>query len=183
MSIKRTDISMSIDNRRHDGFIFATDAAESRYYVAEFEYDESPEENEYRNPGPESDDFNETLASIPGTFGAWRHDYTSAEMLAFADAAMEGTDLENGANLLKNATASFRPDLSITYLGEANCDQGCLFFGFLFSLADRLQVAAWIEDDLIRCHVVYRGDQAAFEQIALELKMHEGECFRHLRDG
>jgi hypothetical protein len=78
MSIKRTDISMSIDNRRHDGFIFATDAAESRYYVAEFEYDESPEENEYHNPGPESDDFNETLASIPGCQPAPKFDPGSA---------------------------------------------------------------------------------------------------------
>src|ERR1035438_1131713 len=100
MPIKRTDISMSIDSRSHDDFIFATDATEPRYYVAEFEYDESPEEDDYHNPGPTPDDFDETLASIPGAFGKWRYDHTSAEMLAFADAAEEASNLEYGADLL-----------------------------------------------------------------------------------
>ena len=140
------------------------------------EYDESPEEDDFYNTGPKSDDFSETLASF--AVGAWRTTTPPQRCWHSPTPQWREPTSKIGANLLKNATASFRPDLSITYLGEAHCDQGCLFFGFLFGLADRLQVAAWIEDDLIRCHVVYRGDHAAFEQIALELKMHEGECFR-----
>ena len=129
-------------------------------------------------------DLQTTLASIPGALGTWCHDPTTAEWNAFFAAAQEAREVEDGPVAIEKANVSFRSDLNLTYIGQFD-DPGDQFWfhGFLFSLPGRLQVVVGVEEDRLAGHVVYRGDQAAFEEVALQLKMFKGNVFSHLHDG
>ena len=134
------------------------------------------------------DDFQTILASIHGALGTWRCDPTTAEWNAFFAAAQEAMEVEDGPVVIENANVSFRelPDLTVSLtLGgfDEPDDQFWFSYGFLFSLAGRLQVVVGVEEDRLAGHVVYRGDRAAFEEVALQLKMFKGNVFNHLHDG
>ncbi len=121
--------------------------------------------------------FEAAHVAVPAPLGAWRHDCAKAEWLAFADAAHEAGDWENGLSILpegKDVAVTFRGDLFVRYIGGAEGPQGCWYYGFLFTVPEMLEVMAWIEDDGIHARVLWRGDQATFERAALEMKLRAG---------
>ena len=126
-------------------------------------------------------DFNQLLAERGGDIDAWRRDYSSTAFRVYMDATIEATDLPDAA-LLIGAHITSRSDVLVDYLGVFDGPDGTVWHAVLFRFGDLLEVVAGIEDDAIRGQLAYRGDKGAFTRLAVEFRMFEGECFRHLRD-
>jgi hypothetical protein len=131
-----------------------------------------------------SNDFRAMLDELPlaPLLGDWAWDYSRGAFGAWTDAAAEAYDLPNGNDLLPaGVTLGFRDEISVRFVRKCYSDHdengGCTFFAFLFSVPGRLEVVAWVEDDLTHCRLIYRGDLELMEQIGLQLKMFEGRCF------
>lgn len=105
----------------------------------------------------------------------------SKDWSGFHSAAVEAADLANGRELLKcSQPLNFDPGLNVRYVGEARSNDGCRFYSFLFQRGG-LDVLVWIEDDLHRSRLIWKGEDAVFERTEILLRMLEGETFAHLR--
>ena len=128
-------------------------------------------------------DFQAMLDAIPAApvLGAWRRDNSDAAVSAWTSMAEEARGLpEDKDPLAPGVTLAFRDDLSVRYVRECHSDDedgGCFFLAYLFIVPDRLQVAAWVEDDGIHACMVYRGDHELVEEIGLQTKLFESCCF------
>lgn len=126
-------------------------------------------------------DFNQLLAERGGDIDAWRHDHSSTAFLVYMDATIEALDLPDAA-LLVDAHIASRRDVLVDYLDVFDGPQGTIWHAVLFRFGDNLEVVAGIEDDATWGRLAHRGDTDAFIRLAVELRMFEGQCFRHLRD-
>jgi hypothetical protein len=128
-------------------------------------------------------DFQAGLEALPAApvRGGWRCDCSQIAWGAWTTAAIEFCDLPGDQGYSTTDVAlAFRSDLTIRYIRECRTDDedgGCLFHGYLFTVPGRLQVVAWIEDDLIHAWMVYRGEPELVEEIGFQAKMFEGHCF------
>ena len=127
--------------------------------------------------------FEATWTAMPAPLDAWRRDCTPEEWLAFTNVANEAVEHEQGPTVLplgRDVAVRFRSDLCVRFLGMNTGDQGCGFFGFLFSVPGALEVMTWVETDSVGARVVWRGDKATFERAALDLAMFRGEWLPEL---
>ncbi|WP_292089159.1 hypothetical protein [Brevundimonas sp.] len=122
--------------------------------------------------------FDEMLSLLPPP-NSWRtpgDDYDG-----FFQAAVEAYDLTNGQSLLaKSQPLAFNELLTVEYVGEGSGDDGCICYGFLFKGPD-FDAFIWIEDDLRRARLVWRGDEEAYLRTGLMLRMFEEQTLSHLR--
>jgi hypothetical protein len=128
-------------------------------------------------------DFQTMLDTLPAApaLRDWRCNYSQAAWEAWTTAAIEARNLpDDQACSVNDVTVGFRDDLTIRYVRECHTDDedgGCFFLGFLFTVRERLEVVAWIEDDQIHAWMVYRGDPELVEEIGFQAKVFEGHCF------
>lgn len=132
-------------------------------------------------------DFERLLRSPPlssaSALGEWlfpdrTHPVSIHEALsALADVAVEAVDLPDGQHLLTaGVPVTFRTDLHIRHLGECRSEDGARFDAFLLTIGLAAEVIVWLEDDLHRNCVAYRGAAGAVEQAGLEAKLFKGGC-------
>ena len=129
-------------------------------------------------------DFEELITpNGPGPAMWGHHHCTNIEASAYLDAMDEALDLPHGETLLIDAKVSFRSDVAVDYLGKGCGLEGTVCHVFSFRLGDQLEVLTWSEVAGGLNYLVYRGDRALFERLALELRLFGGDCFSHLRSG
>jgi hypothetical protein len=122
--------------------------------------------------------FDEMLERFP-PLDSWKLPATDCE--GFFRAAVEASDLENGLTLLAvPQPLSFDSSLTVRYVGEAASEDGCIFFGFLFEGVG-FDVFIWVDDDIFRVKLVWRGDEDAYLRAELLLRMFDGETLARLR--
>lgn len=105
----------------------------------------------------------------------------AADFGGFFDAAVEASDLDNGAALLAEPQPlSFNGSLTIQAVGGASSEDGAIFHAFFFE-GSGFEALIWIEDDLNRAKLAWRGNEEEFCRAELLLRMFEGETLSHLR--
>lgn len=121
--------------------------------------------------------FEEMLARFqPAT--PWNE---TANFGGFFDAAVEASDLDNGPALLAEPQAlSFNSSLTVQSVGEGSSEDGAIFHGFLYR-GRGFETFIWIEDDLTRARLAWRGSENEFLRAELLLRMFEGRTLTHLR--
>lgn len=99
----------------------------------------------------------------------------------FFHAAVEASELRDGLTLLAGPRPlSSDSNLSVRYVGMGTSNDGCIFHAFLFEGCD-FDVFIWIEDDLHRARLVWRGNEDEYFRAEVLLRMFEGETLAHLR--
>lgn len=104
-----------------------------------------------------------------------RYDYAG-----FFHAAVEASELEDGITLLAvPQPLSFESSITVEYVGEGVSEDGCFFHAFLFQ-GRGFDVYIWIEDDLNRTWLVWRGCEDDYVRAEVLLRMFEGRTLAHL---
>jgi len=99
----------------------------------------------------------------------------------FFRAAVEASELEHGLTLLaEQQPLSADSSLAVRYVGEGVSEDGCFFYAFLFQGCG-FDAFIWIEDDLNRTRLAWRGNEQAYLRAELLMRMFEGETLAHLR--
>lgn len=105
-----------------------------------------------------------------------RNDYDG-----FFHAAVEAYELEDGPSLLAGPQPlSADSSIRVRYVGKGVSEDGCFFHAFLFEGCG-FDVFIWIEDDLNRARLVWRGSEGEYVRAEVLLRMFEGETLAHLR--
>lgn len=105
----------------------------------------------------------------------------AADFGGFFDAAVEASDLDKGAALLAEPQPlSFNGSLTVQSVGEGSSEDGAIFHGFLYK-GRGFEAFIWIEDDLTRAKLAWRGNENDFRRAELLLRMFEGRTLTHLR--
>ena len=106
---------------------------------------------------------------------------TEFEYNGFFQAAVEASELEGGETLLSGQQPlAFDASLTVQYIGEGTSEDGSIFYAFLFQ-GSAFDAFIWIEDNLRRARLVWRGDEDACVNAELMLRIFEGETLAHLR--
>lgn len=111
---------------------------------------------------------------------SWRKP-TAFDWDGFYKAAVEASELKDGRTLLvvPQPLSSDR-SLAVQYAGEGSSRDGCIFHAFLFRGCG-FDALIWIEDDLRRARLAWRGDEDAFFRAELLLRLFEGKTLSDLR--
>jgi len=110
----------------------------------------------------------------------WRKP-TAFDYDGFYRAAVEASELKDGLTLLVvPQPLSADSSLAVQYVGEGSSEDGCIFYAFLFRGCG-FYALIWIEDDLRRARLAWRGDEDAYVRAELLLRLFEGETLAHLR--
>ena len=105
-----------------------------------------------------------------------RYDYAG-----FFHAAVEASELRDGHTLLAGPQQlSADNSVTVRYVGEGISEDGCFFHAFLFR-GRVFDVYIWIEDDLNRTRLVWRGCEREYVRAEVLLRMFERETLAHLR--
>ena len=105
-----------------------------------------------------------------------RYDYAG-----FFHAAVEASELRDGHTLLAGPQQlSADNSVTVQYVGEGISEDGCFFHAFLFR-GRVFDVYIWIEDDLNRTRLVWRGSEREYVRAEVLLRLFEGETLAHLR--
>ncbi len=131
-------------------------------------------------PPPEDwPSFEDMLNRFPSP-DPWRNP-TGSDYDGFFWAAVEAFKLKDGLTLLvvpQPLSADIK--LAVQHVGVGGSEDGCIFYAFLFRGCG-FDTLIWIEDDLRRARLAWRGDEAAYVHAELLLRLFEGETLAHLR--
>lgn len=110
----------------------------------------------------------------------WREP-TASDFSGFFHAASEASEVQDGLTLLAGPQPlSADGRITIQYVGKGGSEDGCFFYAFLFK-GRGFDVFIWIEDDLHRARLVWRGSEDEYVQAEVLLRMFEGETLANLR--
>lgn len=141
-----------------------------------------PGTDESRSAAPPPEDW-PTFEDMQNQFPSpdpWRK-ATAFDWDGFYLAAVEASKLKNDLTLLVvPQPLSADSSLAVQYVGEGSSEDGCIFYSFLFRGCG-FDALIWIEDDLHRARLAWRGDEDAFVRAELLLRLFEGETLADLR--
>lgn len=106
--------------------------------------------------------------------------YSEFEFFAYMCAAREAFDPSTCVIPTLGTQLSFRNDVSAYRIGPID-GHDTTFDVLLLRLDDILEVMVFLEQEGLRGGIVYNGNRAMFERLAVELSLYESECFSHLR--
>lgn len=125
---------------------------------------------------PTFEDMADQFPSPHGWVKPTHYDYAG-----FFRSAVEASELQDGLTLLADPQPlSADSSIMIQYVGEGVSEDGCVFHTFLFQGRD-FDVYIWIEDDLNRTRLVWRGCEREYVHAEVLLRMFERETLAHLR--
>lgn len=96
------------------------------------------------------------------------------DFAGFFHAAVEASELRDGLILLAGPQPlSAGSSVTVCCVGKGGSDDGCIFYAFLFQGCG-FDVFIWIEDDLNRTRLVWRGSEDEYVRAEVLLRMFEG---------
>lgn len=99
----------------------------------------------------------------------------------FFQAAVEASEFQDGLTLLADPQPlSADSSITVQHVGKGGSEDGCIFYAFLFQGCG-FDAFIWIEDDLNRTRLVWRGSEDEYVRAEVLLRMFEGHTLAHLR--